>query len=134
MLVMRERVSAVLVLDCHVSLQGLKHALRLQDKVGQRNRFCEINPLREKLTRLANLWTHLRWIGLHCREIVLQGQPAVVVEYGLHSDQMSLHQPLPLSGDLLLQRLQNRLEVLVEEGGVNLGLLFIHVLISLTPG
>lgn len=80
---------------------------------------------------LANLWTHLGWIGLHCREIVLQGQPAVVVEYGLHSDQMGLHQPLPLSGDLLLQRLQHRLEVLVGEGGVHLDLLFIHVLISL---
>lgn len=36
MLVMRECVSAVLLLDCHVSLQGLQHVLRLQDKVGQR--------------------------------------------------------------------------------------------------
>lgn len=135
MLVMRERVSAVLLLNCHVSLQGLQHVLRLQDKVGQRTDSVSLihNAANhsETLTRLANLWTHLRWIGLHCREIVLQGQPAVVVEYGLHSDQMGLHQPLPLSGDLLLQRLQHRLEVLVGEGGVKLGLLFIHVLISL---
>lgn len=74
-----------------------------------------------------NLCTHLRWVGLHRGQIVLQGQAAVVVEYGLHSDQMGLHQPLPLSGDLLLERLQHRLEVLMEEGskrgdGVNLGL------------
>lgn len=46
---------------------------------------------------------------------VLQGQAAVVVENGLNSYEMSLHQPLPLSGHLLLQRLQHRLEVLVEQ-------------------
>lgn len=83
-----------------------------------------------------NLCTHLRWVGLHRGQIVLQGQAAVVVEYGLHSDQMGLHQPLPLSGDLLLERLQHRLEVLMEEGrkredGVNLGLFsFTHGLLG----
>lgn len=35
-LVMRERVSAVLLLYRHVPLQGLQHALRLQEKVGWR--------------------------------------------------------------------------------------------------
>lgn len=59
--------------------------------------------------------THLGGDGLHGSEVVLQGQAAVIVEYGLHSDEMRLHQPLPLSGDLLLQRLKHRLEVLVSE-------------------
>lgn len=83
-----------------------------------------------------NLCTHLRRVGLDRCQIVLQSQAAVVVEYGLHSDQMGLHQPLPLSVDLLLERLQHRLEVLMEEGrkpedGVNLGLLsFIHGLLA----
>lgn len=53
-------------------------------------------------------------LRLYGSQVVLQGQAAVVVKNGLNSDKMSLHQPLPLSSDLLLQRLQHRLEVLVE--------------------
>lgn len=60
-------------------------------------------------------WTYLRGVRLYSSQIVLQGQAAIVVKYGLHSGKMSLHQPLPLSSNLLLQRLQNRLEVLEEE-------------------
>lgn len=46
MLVMRERVSAVLLLDRHVPLQGLQHVLRLQEQGRTEDRFCELNPLR----------------------------------------------------------------------------------------
>ena len=58
--------------------------------------------------------TYLRGIRLYGSQVVLQSQTAVVVENSLHSGEMSLHQPLPLSGDLLLQRLQHGLEVLTE--------------------
>lgn len=50
---------------------------------------------------------------LYGSQVVLQGQAAVVVKNSLNSDKMSLHQPLSLSSDLLFQRLQHRLEVLV---------------------
>lgn len=58
--------------------------------------------------------SNLRGIRLYGSQVVLQGQAPVVVEYGLNSGKMSLHQPLPLSCHLLLQRLQHRLEVLVQ--------------------
>ena len=63
----------------------------------------------------APCWTYLRGIRLYGSQVILQGQAAIVVEYGLYSDKMSLHEPLPLTSDLLLQRLQHRLEVLSEE-------------------
>lgn len=65
--------------------------------------------------RFSVCWTHLRGVGLHGGQVVLQSQAAVVVEYGLHPGKMRLHHPLPLSSDLLLQRLQHGLEVLAEE-------------------
>lgn len=42
-LVMRERVSAVLLLYRHVTLQGLQHALRLQEEVGRRTDWARLN-------------------------------------------------------------------------------------------
>lgn len=131
---MCERVSAVLLLYRHVALQGLQHALRLQeDKDGMEDRLCEMAVKKPTRWACLNLWTHLRWVRLHRGQIVLQGQAAVVVEDGLHPDQMGLHQPLPLSGHLLLQCLQHGLEVLVEEGRDQdqSGSVFTH---SRTPG
>lgn len=58
--------------------------------------------------------TYLRGIRLHSSQVVLQGQAAIVVENGLNSFQMSLHQSLPFPSDLLLQRLQHRLEMLFQ--------------------
>lgn len=126
-LVMPECMSAVLLLCGHVPLQSLQHALRLEEEVKERGRSRwdkrRLNFLFMSLPPpllCAPWWTYLRGIGLHCSQVVLQGQAAVVVENGLHSGEMGLHQPLPLSCNLLLQRLQHGLEVLdVERRGTS---------------
>lgn len=59
--------------------------------------------------------TYMGGLRLYGSQVVLQGQAAVVVKNGFNPDEMCLHQPLPLSRDLLLQRLQHGLEVLVEK-------------------
>lgn len=51
-------------------------------------------------------------VGLQGSQVVLQGQPAPVVQHGLHSGEVSLHQLLLLAGCLLLQGLNHSLEVL----------------------
>lgn len=57
---------------------------------------------------------HPRRVGLQGRQVVLQRHPAAVVEHGLHTRQVRLHQLLLLAGCLLLQRLHHGLEVLKE--------------------
>ena len=60
------------------------------------------------------LWgqTYPRGNGLQSGDVVLQGQAAAVVEHGLHSGHVSLHQLLPLVGCFLLQSLHFLLEML----------------------
>ena len=58
---------------------------------------------------------HLRGRCLDGRQVALQCHAPVVVERGHHPGQVGLHQLLPLAGNLLLQRLQHRLEVLEPE-------------------
>lgn len=118
MLVMPERMSAVLLLCSHVTFQSLQHAIWLEAKVKQRIKSGNDCDKEIMYLGISTTWeTYMGGLRLYGSQVVLQGQAAVVVKNGLDSDKMSLHQPLPLSSDLLLQRLQHRLEVLVEKRG-----------------
>lgn len=63
---------------------------------------------------------HPRRVGLQGRQVVLQRHPAAVIEHGLHTRQVRLHQLLLLASCLLLQCLHHGLEVL-QEGRNHMG-------------